>query len=112
MRARACARVLRAAVSAHSERAHAHGTSWSARNDDFKEDEPEMDGGTPPREGEDKYQAMVLTPGGSIIAIGDPNKERKPETDPDWEERKAQWDAERKRAAKGKKRSRQPDLYM
>ena len=83
-----------------------------ARNDDFTEDEPEMDGGTPPREGEDKYQAMVLTPGGSIIAIGDPNKERKPETDPDWEERKAQWDAERKRAAKGKKRSRQPDLYM
>ena len=90
----------------------------NASNYDFKEGEPEMDGGTtPPRDADDKYQAaddkyqaMFLTPGGSIIAIGDPNKERKPETDPDWEERKAQWDAECKRAAKGKKRSRQPDL--
>ena len=69
-----------------------------ARNDDFKEDEPEMDRGTHPREGEDKYQAMILTPGGSIIAIGNPNQVPKPETDPDWEERKAQWDAERKQA--------------
>ena len=61
------------------------------------------DEGSPPRE--DKYKAMILTPEGSIIAIGDPNKARKPETDPDWEERKAKWDAERKRDDTGKKRA-------
>ena len=33
---------------------------------------------------EDKYENMMLTPNGSIVAmIGD--KELKPETDPDWE---------------------------
>ena len=37
--------------------------------------------------GEDKYKTMVVTPEGSIIRIGGP--ELKPETDPDWEERKA-----------------------
>ena len=39
-----------------------------------------------------------------------PNQVPKPETDPDWEERKAQWDAERKHKGKGKKRSRQPEF--
>ena len=53
---------------------------------------------------------MILTPEGSIIAIGDPNKARKPEADPDWEERKAKWDAERKRDDTGKKRARELDF--
>ena len=55
-------------------------------------------GGTPPREDkyEDKYKAMIVTPEGSIISFGDP-RERKPETDPDWEEREAKRMAKRVR---------------
>ena len=35
----------------------------------------------------DKYKTMIVTPEGSIIRIG--GFELKPETDPEWEERKA-----------------------
>ena len=51
-------------------------------------------------------QAMIVTPEGSIIAIGDPSQERKPETDPDWEERKAKFDAERRAGNPSAKRAR------
>ena len=45
---------------------------------------------------EDKYENMMLTPNGSIVAmIGD--KELKPETDPDWEARQAERRARAKR---------------
>ena len=44
---------------------------------------------------------MFVTPGGSIVAIGNPNKVRKPETDLDWEEHEEESAAARaaKRAA-------------
>ena len=41
---------------------------------------------------------MFVTPGGSIIAIGNPNKVRKPETDPDWEEHEEERAAAREAA--------------
>ena len=44
----------------------------------------------------DKYENLMLTPNGSIVAmIGD--KELKPETDPDWEARQAERRARAKR---------------
>ena len=52
-------------------------------------DESKLEG-TPPQ-----YKAMIVTPGGSIIAIGNPNKIRKPETDPDWEEHEEERKAQR-----------------
>ena len=55
--------------------------------------------GTPPQE----FKAMFVTPGGSIVAIGNPNKVRKPETDPDWEEHE-----EERAAARAAKRAATP----
>ena len=47
----------------------------------------------------DKYENLMLTPNGSIVAmIGD--KELKPETDPDWEARQAERRARAKRKRK------------
>ena len=47
---------------------------------------------------------MFVTPGGSIVAIiGNPNKVRKPETDPDWEEHE-----EERAAARAAKRAATP----
>ena len=42
-----------------------------------------------------EYKAMIVTPGGSIIAIDNPNRIRKPETDPEWEEREKERKAQR-----------------
>ena len=51
---------------------------------------------------------MIVTPEGSIIAIVDPSprKSASPETDPDWEERKAKFDAERRAGNPSAKRAR------
>ena len=43
---------------------------------------------------EDKHEAIVVTPEGSIIDMVNVGRRRKPETDSDWEER----EAERKKA--------------
>ena len=57
--------------------------------------------GTPPREDTyTEYEAMVVTPDGSIIDIRNVSRRRKPETDPDWEEREAE-----RKAAKARRLS-------
>ena len=47
-----------------------------------------------------EYEAMVVTPDGSIIDILNVSRRRKPETDPDWEEREAE-----RKAAKARRLS-------
>ena len=51
---------------------------------------------------------MIVTPEGSIIDMvnGNAGRCRKPETDPDWEERKAKWDSEGETECPGPKRAR------
>ena len=59
-------------------------------------------GGTPPREDTyTEYEAMVVTPDGSIIDIHNVGRRRKPETDPDWEEREADRKAAKARRLRG-----------
>ena len=58
--------------------------------------------GSSPREDKDtEYEAMVVTPEGSIIDIRNVGRRRKPETDPDWEEREAE-----RKAAKARRLSK------
>ena len=46
---------------------------------------------------EDKYEAIVVTPEGSIIDMVNVGRRRKPETDPDWEECEAERKATKSR---------------